>query len=107
MAHVLVLFQELTDGRLSMIDNTDWFDEAPCKGQTQLFFAQAKEGIRERRARERKAIFLCLSCPHMIKCRDYARKNREYGIWGGETEEQRLSKGYTPYRFRGKKKKTT
>lgn len=107
MDHVLVLFPELTDGKLSMIDNTDWFNEALCKGQTQLFFAQAKEGVRERRARERKAILLCLSCPHMIKCRDYARKNREYGIWGGETEEQRLSKGYAPYRFRGKKKKTT
>jgi WhiB family redox-sensing transcriptional regulator len=29
-------------------------------------------------------------------CRAWARENREFGFWGGETEEERASAGYRP-----------
>ncbi len=32
----------------------------------------------------------------MQDCRDQARENREHGIWGGETEEERARAGFAP-----------
>ena len=33
----------------------------------------------------------------MVKdtCREYARQHREYGLWGGESEEERHLAGFT------------
>jgi WhiB family redox-sensing transcriptional regulator len=28
------------------------------------------------------------------ECRSFARRNREYGFWGGESEEERHAAGY-------------
>lgn len=35
-------------------------------------------------------------CPILMACRNYARRNGEWGIWGGETEEERRAAGYPP-----------
>jgi len=88
-----------------MIENLDWFESAPCKGKTDLFFGNQNENIKEKRLRERKAKTICFSCPNIHECRDYARRHREYGIWGAETENQRLSNGYYPPRFRVRTRK--
>jgi WhiB family redox-sensing transcriptional regulator len=43
---------------------------------------------------------LCRSCPEQDQCRDFARRNREFGIWGGEDEKERTKAGYKPKRDR-------
>ena len=66
-----------------------WMADAACKGDTALFFAPFGEQADAREARESIARQICESCPVMITCRDFARRNREYGYWGGENDEQR------------------
>jgi WhiB family transcriptional regulator, redox-sensing transcriptional regulator len=44
--------------------------------------------------REAKARAICSHCPVMLPCRAYARANREYGFWGGESEDERAAAGY-------------
>lgn len=34
---------------------------------------------------------ICRSCSVMETCRDYARRNREQGFWGGENDEERTN----------------
>ena len=87
-----------------MIESTSWISQAICKGYTHLFFSSSRETARDRRLRQRQAINICHQCPVMFECRNYARKNNEYGIWGGETEEYRFSLGYAPVGFRRKKR---
>jgi WhiB family redox-sensing transcriptional regulator len=29
-----------------------------------------------------------------LECREWARENREYGFWGGESEEERAAAGF-------------
>ncbi len=47
-----------------------------------------------REVREAKARSICHTCPVMKPCRNWARDNREYGFWGGESEEERVGAGY-------------
>ena len=80
-----------------------WFDQAACKNQTNLFFPVYNERPQAKFKRESKALAICKQCPVVDSCRDYARKNLEYGIWGAETEEQRIALGYIPYANKQKK----
>jgi len=32
--------------------------------------------------------------PGPVDCRDHARRNLEYGMWGGESEGERADAGY-------------
>lgn len=73
----------------------NWMSDAPCIGQTQLFFAKVAERPQARARREAKASQLCQSCDFRIQCRDWARQNREFGFWGDENEEQRTGAGYS------------
>ena len=66
-----------------------------CKGYTRLFFAPVAERPQARDRREAKARVLCNLCPVQDQCREHARRNREYGYWGGENEEDRYLLGYT------------
>lgn len=69
----------------------DWMSEAACKGQTQWFFAPHGEQADARERRESVAMTICGSCNVMLECRDYARRNREQGFWGGENDEERIT----------------
>ena len=69
----------------------DWFDEAACKGMTDLFFPPAGEREAARLQREPKARAVCASCPVVEPCRAYARRQQEFGFWGGENEEERFT----------------
>jgi WhiB family redox-sensing transcriptional regulator len=69
----------------------DWFDAAACKGMTELFFPPAGEREAARLQREPKARAVCDSCPVVEPCREYARRQQEYGFWGGENEEERFT----------------
>ncbi len=71
-----------------------WQSIASCAGQTDLFFAPPGERPGARARRGSKARQLCLACPVLAQCRDWARENREYGFWGGESEEERAMAGY-------------
>ena len=71
-----------------------WTDEAACQGQTRLFFAPAGERPEARAVREAQARAVCRACPALVECRDWAREHREYGFWGGESEEERAAAGF-------------
>jgi DNA-binding CsgD family transcriptional regulator len=47
-------------------------------------------------ARINRAVDTCLSCPQMLPCRDWARERHEWGIWGGETDDERTAAGFAP-----------
>ena len=64
-----------------------WMDNAPCKGQSELFFPGAGDNVLVRKA---KAI--CQACPYNIECLEHALELPEAlaGIWGGTTQRQRI-----------------
>jgi WhiB family redox-sensing transcriptional regulator len=71
-----------------------WTVGAACQGQNDLFFAPAGERPETRNVREVKARAVCHACPVMTPCRQWARQHREYGYWGGESEEERAAAGF-------------
>jgi WhiB family redox-sensing transcriptional regulator len=71
-----------------------WTIDAACVGQTDLFFAPAGERPETRILREARARAICRPCEVRVPCRDWARDNREYGFWGGESEEDRAAAGF-------------
>ncbi len=72
----------------------EWTTTAACAGQSKLFFAPPGERPEARAVRESQARAICRTCPVLLECRDWARDNREYGFWGGESEEERAAAGY-------------
>ena len=73
----------------------DWTQFANCKGKTHLFFAPKAERPQARARREAKARSLCSKCVVQETCKEFARVNHEYGLWGGESEEERHLAGFT------------
>ncbi len=71
-----------------------WTVDAACDNRTELFFAPAGERPEARVVRENKARAICMECPVLQPCRDWAREQREYGFWGGESEEERMAAGF-------------
>ncbi len=71
-----------------------WTTDAACSGRTEMFFAPAGERPEARVVREAKARSVCVECEALLSCRDWAREHREYGFWGGESEEDRAAAGY-------------
>lgn len=71
-----------------------WTGSAACRGQNDLFFAPAGERPETRNVREAKARAVCTTCAVLQPCRQWAREHREYGFWGGESEEERAAAGY-------------
>jgi WhiB family redox-sensing transcriptional regulator len=60
-----------------------WFDDAACKGQTDLFFIDEGGSYAQ-------ALELCATCPVVDECALYAVSTRQrYGVWGGLTPKQR------------------
>ncbi len=90
-------FGDDTDGvsRRNLRDLIDWAQFANCKGKTKYFFAPVAERPQARARREAKARQLCDGCVVKDTCREYARQHREYGLWGGESEEERHLAGFT------------
>src|SRR6202022_3572794 len=70
--------------------------DAACRGSTHLFFAPDRGRPGRRARRETAARALCATCPVLLPCRDWARANREYGFWGGESEDERAAAGFRP-----------
>jgi len=76
------------------LDETAWMNRAACRGLTDIFFAPLAERPQSRHRREEAARRVCEGCAVMQTCRDFAREHREYGVWGGESEEERHAAGF-------------
>ncbi len=85
-------YAEIIDDELPA--RVDWRELAACKGRTTLFFGKKAERPQARARREEKAARLCAMCMVQKPCQQFARENREYGFWGGESEEDRYLAGY-------------
>lgn len=66
----------------------DWVDDAACRTvDPELFWPETNDGRRAQEAQE-----VCMSCPVMDKCLDYAiDTNQNQGIWGGLTPSGRAA----------------
>jgi WhiB family transcriptional regulator, redox-sensing transcriptional regulator len=73
-----------------------WVEVAACRGEHQIFLAPAGERPETRLARESRARVICERCPVVQTCRQWARREREYGFWGAESEEERAAAGFPP-----------
>jgi WhiB family transcriptional regulator, redox-sensing transcriptional regulator len=71
-----------------------WMVDAECKGQSHLFYPPLRERPDSRLRREAAACAICQMCSSRAVCREYGRTNHEYGVWGGENEEDRVAAGY-------------
>ena len=71
----------------------EWQFGGACRDMepTMFFHPEGERGAaRRRRAEAAKAI--CADCPVLTECREHALRVREpYGVWGGLSEEERLS----------------
>lgn len=76
------------DDCLDMMEKPDWFEKAACKGMDpNVFFPNTLATIEQDRAIAKR---VCSNCPVETQCKDRGRDNREeYGIWGGEDEDER------------------
>ena len=79
---------------ISLPASAHWRKDACCKGQLKLFFPPKAERPEARARREAKANRLCEQCSVFDQCRSWARQNREYGYWAGESEEDRHLLGF-------------
>lgn len=75
-------------------EKNDWTVKAACRGLTALFFPPSAERPQARERREQLARSVCESCIVQTPCREYARRNHEYGFWGAESEDERHAAGY-------------
>lgn len=82
-------------------DINSWIKNAACTGFSALFYPHDNERNVARTRREIRAKAICAQCSVMQKCKEYARSNAEFGIWGGENEEDRYAAGYTLPRYSG------
>ena len=79
---------------VAVIDDRAWTEFACCRGRLDLFFEPFREQAPQREVREEAARQLCAQCPVQRPCRESGRRNHESGIWGGETEEDRVRAGF-------------
>lgn len=87
---------DLDDNFEACPPDLSWVSKATCRGASHLYFATDRERPGRRARRETAARSLCATCPVLIPCRTWARTNREYGFWGGESEDERVAAGYRP-----------
>lgn len=66
-----------------------WQDDAACVGSPRYFYGPPAEKMESKDQRESAAKKICSTCSVRIPCLDYAKENREYGIWGGTNEDER------------------
>lgn len=78
-----------------------WIEEAACKGYSHLFYPKDAERPQAKDRREQKAKTLCAVCPVLNSCREHAQFNGEFGIWGGQNEEERFLAGHAVPRYAG------
>lgn len=86
----------MLDELFAVSEDRSWAADGLCAGKPDLFFAPPGERRTRRSRREALAQAYCDNCQVLLRCRSWARENREHGFWGGESEEQRAQVGYPP-----------
>lgn len=76
------------------VTDDDWMNDGACRGMTHLYFPTTAERPQARERREAQARAVCAECKVALVCRNFARDNHEYGLWGGESEDERHEAGY-------------
>ena len=61
----------------------EWFKQAACTNTDSKVF------YHNNIVDDLKAIGVCLDCPVMDECLEFAIKHEEHGVWGGTTERER------------------
>ena len=87
---------QLSENLAGPVGSTAWMNDPACSGRGDLFIAPFAERPEARVRRETAAERICNSCVSLSECRDYARKNRELGFWGDESESERAAAGFAP-----------
>lgn len=86
--------KSIPQSRHTLVDaDVSWHPLGRCKVEDDAVFFHP-HGARDtpKREREEAAKAICATCPLAQRCRDQARANREpYGVWGGESEEERAA----------------
>ena len=82
------------DPRSTAVVDLAWMDRGECRGMTHLFFPSVAERPQARERREAQARAVCANCRVAVTCRQFARDNHEYGLWGGESEDERHGAGF-------------
>jgi WhiB family redox-sensing transcriptional regulator len=73
----------------------EWAERAACRGYpTEWWFPWGdefwgKRTMNERRADAVVAQRICGGCPVVLECYAHAALNREVGLWGGTSDEER------------------
>jgi WhiB family redox-sensing transcriptional regulator len=91
--------------QLAQVVSFAWAERARCRGaDPKQFDAPFGEDAADRRAREAavKSRY-CDHCAVAEECREWARQHREYGVWAGESEDERAAAGYAPVLSRRRK----
>lgn len=72
-------------GPSTFVYDGDWRHDAACKDHdTNLFFPERGDILDEARQ-------VCAGCPVRTLCLEQGLENREYGVWGGTSERERLA----------------
>jgi len=79
---------------IAVLEDREWTEFARCRGRLDLFFEPHREAPPKRALREAEAKQMCSQCPVQGPCRESGRRNHESGIWGGETEIDRVRAGF-------------
>lgn len=67
------------------IDRPEWQRRALCRGSTDWPHEVPLGGVMPRtRLTLGEAAAVCAECPVMVECREYGRRTRSTGMWGGE-----------------------
>lgn len=67
----------------------NWRSDAACRGLDHKIFFQVR-GKSNRQAKQ-----ICLDCPVVVECGDFAmgitaKSPQKFGVWGGQTYKQRV-----------------
>jgi WhiB family transcriptional regulator, redox-sensing transcriptional regulator len=75
----------------AIVAHWDWQRHAACRDMDlEIFFHPDGERDPSRGRRVARAKTICADCPVMTACRNWAHRVEEpYGIWGGESEDER------------------
>jgi len=67
-----------------------WDGSEACSGiGVDIFYDDSRKNVYQGREHREALTAICLSCPRLNECSEYAIKHEQYGFWAGMTEDQR------------------